>query len=369
MIPWLVAPIGGALADRYDRAKLIAAAASLQIVQALGLAALSFAGVIEVWHLILFAIVNGVLWAGVEQPAFQALVPNTVSRPALMNAILLFGLTPAALGRLIGPIAGGPLLGGIGASWIFVFAAALSVVEIWQLRRIRVRSTGHASGSGRGIVEEVGLSLRQAIRFLGISRRARLMIALVTIHCLFVMGFDGLLPIHARDAFDGGATVFGTLLIALGVGAIAGILSMAWVASDRMRGAVFFWSGISSGVGLVILGIAPDLAIAYLGAVITGAAGTVFVATAVSALQETVPDGIRGGVLAIFLLTAGGIMPVMSFANAAASDVISTRILIAVPGAAFVVVFLIWSVLESDLRQMYRFGGGESPLPAPPSGD
>ena len=60
MIPWLVAPIGGALADRYDRAKLIAAAASLQIVQALGLAALSFAGVIEVWHLILFAIVNGV---------------------------------------------------------------------------------------------------------------------------------------------------------------------------------------------------------------------------------------------------------------------------------------------------------------------
>ena len=62
-------------------------------------------------------------------------------------------------------------------------------------------------------------------------------------------------------------------------------------------------------------------------------------------------------------------MPVMSFVNAAASDVISTRILISGPGAAFVVVFLIWSVLESDLRQMYRFGGTASPLPTPPSGD
>ena len=128
---------------------------------------------------------------------------------------------------------------------------------------------------------------------------------------------------------------------------------------------MFFGSGIASGLGLVILGLAPNLAIAYVGAGITGGAGTVFVATAVASLQETVPDRIRGGVLAIFLLTAGGIMPVMSFVNGAASDAISTRILIAVPGAAFVVVLLVWSLVEADLRRMYRTGrAGPSPSQA-----
>ena len=330
------------------------------------MAALSFAGLVEVWHLIVFAVLNGFLWAGIEQPAFQALVPNTVSRTALMNAILLFGLTPAALGRLIGPIAGGPLLSGIGASWIFIFAAMLSLIEIWQLRRIRIRSTGHAAGSTRGIFEEVRVSLKEALRFLGISRQARLIIALVTIHCFFVMGFDALLPIHARNAFDGGATVFGTLLIAIGVGAILGILGTTLLTGDRARGAVFFGSGIASGLGLVILGLASNLATAYVGAGLTGGG---FVATAVASLQETVPDRIRGGVLAIFLLTAGGIMPVMSFVNGAASDAISTRILIAMPGAAFVVVLLVWSLVEADLRRMYRTGRAGPPLSEAAAGD
>ena len=94
-----------------------------------------------------------------------------------------------------------------------------------------------------------------------------------------------------------------------------------------------------------------------------------FVATAVASLQETVPDRIRGGVLAIFLLTAGGIMPVMSFVNGAASDAISTRILIAMPGAAFVVVLLVWSLVEADLRRMYRTGRAGPPLSEAAAGD
>ena len=364
MIPWLIAPLGGALADRYDRARLIALAAALQIAQALGLAALAFSGLVEVWHLLVFALVNGSLWAGIEQPAFQALVPNTVARPALMNAILLFGLTPAAIGRLIGPIAGGPLLSGLGASWIFVVAAILSTIEIWQLRRIRTRSTGQGQGSGRGILAEVGASLREALRFLGVSRHARLMIALITVHCLFTMGFDALLPIHARDVFDGDANVFGSLLIAIGVGALLGIVAMTRVTSDRPRGALFLATGVGSGLGLVILGLAPTLPVAYLGAALLGGAGTVFVATGVSSLQEAVPDGIRGGVMAIFLMTAGGIMPIMSLVNGTISDVISTRILIAGPGVLFIVALLLWSLAESDLRRMYRTGGVGAGLPA-----
>ena len=128
-------------------------------------------------------------------------------------------------------------------------AAILSTIEIWQLRRIRTRSTGQGRGSGRGILAEVGASLREALRFLGVSRHARLMIALITVHCLFTMGFDALLPIHARDVFDGDANVFGSLLIAIGVGALLGIVAMTRVTSDRARGALFLATGVGSGWG------------------------------------------------------------------------------------------------------------------------
>ena len=72
--------------------------------------------------------------------------------------------------------------------------------------------------------------------------------------------------------------------------------------------------------------------------------------------------------LAIFLFTAGGIMPVMSFANGAASDVINTRVLLAAPGAGFVVVFLAWALVEADLRRMCRTGRPGAPPPEPITG-
>ncbi len=357
MIPWLLAPLGGALADRFDRARVLQLAASLQIVLALGLAALAFADVLTVWQLLLFALANGTLWAAVELPAQQALVPNTVDKAAMMNAILLFGLTPAAIGRLIGPLAGGPMLGGLGTGWIFVLAAVFYALSIWQLRRVRIRSTGSLSNSGQGIFPEVGENIRDALRFLGRNPRVRLIIAVVTVHCLFTMGFDALLPIHVRNEFDGGAGMFGAILIGIGAGAMVGILALITVSNDRTRGAVFFGSGVLSGAGLAILGLAPSPAIAIAGGALMGAAGTVFVALGATFIQEVTPDGIRGGVMSVFLMFAGGIMPVMTLGNGAAADVISTRVLLVLPAVMFVVVLLAWSVVGRELRGLYRSGG------------
>ena len=357
MIPWVLAPLGGALADRFDRARVLRSAVSLQIVFALILATLAFTGSIALWHLMVLGAANGLLWAAVELPAQQALVPNTVNRAALMNAVLLFGLTPTAVGRLIGPIAGGPMLTGIGAGWIFVLAAVFYGLSILALRRVEVRSTGGGTRNGAGIRSEVGGNIREALQFLGRNPRVRLIIALVTVHCTFTMGFDGLLPVHVEDQFGGGAGTFGALLMGIWAGAVLGIMTLIMVKSDRGRGRVFFMAGLVSGVGLAWLGLAPTVGLALVGAVMMGAGGAAFVALGATFIQEVVPDPIRGGVMSVFLMFAGGIMPVMSLANGAASDVIDTSILIAVPAVIFVVILVGWSLMGRELRGLYRAGG------------
>ena len=356
MIAWVLAPVGGALADRYDRAMILRRAVLLQALLAAVMSGLAFADLISVWQLLLFGFLNGLLWAGVELPVQNALLPNTVSRTALMNAVLLFGLTPTAVGRLIGPVIGGPLIGGAGAGAIFAIASGLYLWEAWGLRKVSVRSTGDAAGSDLSIGQEVQRSLREAVRYLGMARGVRLIIVLVTLHCFFTMGFDAMLAIHTRETLDGGATMFGALLMGLGTGAMLGMLGLMRVSSTERRGPVFVAGGVASSGGLVLLGLAPSFPGAMAGAIVTGAGATIFVALGSTFIQEVVPDGIRGGVLSVYFMLAGGIMPIMSFGNGAASDVISTRILITVPAIAFMALLVGWAVVGRDLREVSRRG-------------
>jgi hypothetical protein len=134
-------------------------------------------------------------------------------------------------------------------------------------------------------------------------------------------------------------------------------MTLIMVKSDRGRGRVFFMAGLVSGVGLAWLGLAPTVGLALVGAVMMGAGGAAFVALGATFIQEVVPDPIRGGVMSVFLMFAGGIMPVMSLANGAASDVIDTSILIAVPAVIFVVILVGWSLMGRELRGLYRAGG------------
>ena len=102
MAPWTLAPIAGALADRFDRARMIVIGRVLHLNFALILAYLAFSHSLEVWHLILLAFASGVAWA-IENSAQNALLPNTVDKNSLLNAITL--LSMANFGsRLVGPL-------------------------------------------------------------------------------------------------------------------------------------------------------------------------------------------------------------------------------------------------------------------------
>ena len=115
--PWALAPFAGALADRYDRAKVVMISRVGAGALALALAALAFTGTIELWNLIVITALSGVVRSA-EMPAQAALLPNTVAKSALLSAITLASMMQFG-SRVIGPVAG-PVLEHAGPGWVFV---------------------------------------------------------------------------------------------------------------------------------------------------------------------------------------------------------------------------------------------------------
>lgn len=354
MAPWVLAPFGGALADRFDRGRLLIWARLATLLITIALAILALTGNIAMWNLVLLAAASG-LTRAVEHPAEQALIPNTVDQGALLNAITLTSL--ALFGsRLIGPLAGAPMLSGIGPGWVFVMAAAFSLLSIVAQFRVRVRSTGDLSHVPGNVFTTVARNLHEGLAYTGRDAAVRMVIALVMLHCLLAMSFDTLLPLLAKRELGGGAGLFGGLLMGVGGGALVATLGLSIVVRGATRGALYFTTGVLSGLGVVWLGLAPTPAQAVAAAAVTGAAQAIYLALATTMVQSVVPDGLRGRVLSLFTLFGGGSMAVMSFANGAIADVISVRLLMTVPAIGFVVVVVAWSLAGRNLRFVYRTG-------------
>ena len=353
MAPWALAPIGGAFADRFDRARLVLWGRVALMGLAFALAALAFTDVIAIWHLIVIAAASGVVRI-FEIPAEQALIPNVVDRDSLLNAITLASLARHG-SRFIGPLVGAPLIAGVGPGWLFVLGAVFYAVSALVFIRFRVRSSGGLAGTEGGF-RAAGRGIREAVRYVGQHRPLMLVFALTMFHCMLVMSFDSLLPIFATDALGRGSGAFGALLAGVGAGALVGTLILSFVHNGAARGATFLGTGVLSGAAMLWLAVASGPVTAVAAAVVVGAAQAVFMALSATFIQEVVSDALRGRVMSLYVLLAAGTMATMIFGNGALADVINVRILLIASPATFIALVLAWSLSQADLRAVYRTG-------------
>ena len=353
MAPWALAPIGGAFADRFDRARLVLWGRVALMGLAFALAALAFTDVIAIWHLIVIAAASGVVRI-FEIPAEQALIPNVVDRDSLLNAITLASLARHG-SRFIGPLVGAPLIAGVGPGWLFVLGAVFYAVSALVFIRFRVRSSGGLAGTEGGF-RAAGRGIREAVRYVGQHRPLMLVFALTMFHCMLVMSFDSLLPIFATDALGRGSGAFGALLAGVGAGALVGTLILSFVHNGAARGATFLGTGVLSGAAMLWLAVASGPVTAVAAAVVVGAAQAVFMALSATFIQEVVSDALRGRVMSLYVLLAAGTMATMIFGNGALADVVNVRILLIASPATFIALVLAWSLSQADLRAVYRTG-------------
>ena len=353
MAPFLfLGPIGGGLADRLDRRRMAIGAGAIGVVISLVLGLLVVTDVVETWHVVLLAVLQGTSMAMVA-PAQEALMPSLVPRVHLLNAITLAGLARHG-SRVAGPLAGGLVLATLGAGAVFFLSAgllALSVVQVWRIRW-RPAAPRLAAGSP---ARSIGRDVAQGMSYAWRDRRVRLILSLVGAHCGLTMAFDSLMPRLATD-LGGGSDTFSAIVVGAGVGALAGTLALSQLRQEHLRGPVFATVGVGSGLSMIVLGLAQTPAVAVVGAALAGGTQATYMAMSATFIQSVIPDRLRGRVMSLYLMLAAGHMAFMNLGFGLIADSVGERVLLIWPGVLWVAVFLLAALAMTDLRGLLRRG-------------
>lgn len=346
MVPLVaVPPVAGLLADRMDRRKLLAWSLAVNLVSNLLLAALVVAGVVQVWHLVLLAFISGVARAA-EFPTVQALVPNMVPREHLLNALALNSASQHG-SRLVGPGLTGPVLAAAGAGGAFFLASAFYLVSLGLVLRMKTVSKGAVAPS-KGVLG----NLLAGITYAYSHRLVALIILLVAVHCAFTMSFEALLPSLSEGRLGAGGEGFSYLMMAVGAGSLVGTLALAWLKGEKGQGQLVLWLGLLSGLSPLALAASTNLPMAGVSAAAMGLSQAGFMTVTATIIQSTVPDAIRGRVMSIYVLHAGGVMSFANLANGSLADYITAPVLLTVAAAVFLGALLV-SLLVPTLRRLY----------------
>ncbi len=350
----LAGPIGGALADRIDRRLMAISADAVGIVMAGGLAAITFAGVIEPWHVLVFASVDGVARA-FGTPAEQAIVPNVVREEHLLNAVALSGITRHG-SRIAGPLLGGALLTTLGAGSVFVLSGVFLVLALQQLLRLEYRSSPLPSTAGRVLaVGPVLRDVREGVNYVMSEPRLLVVLVLVGFHCGATMAFDSMMPTLAT-AVGGADVTFSAIIVGIGAGSIVGTLIVSMIRDDAALGRMFFLVSIGSGLAILVLGLATTPQLAVTGGVLAGATQASFMAVSVVFVQRVTPDALRGRVMSLYIMLAAGQMAFVNYGFGWLSDYTGVRPLLVVAGTLWCAGFAAAAMLLPELRSLVRRG-------------
>ncbi|MFQ5860256.1 MAG: MFS transporter [Dehalococcoidia bacterium] len=354
MVPlFLFAPLGGFLADRFDRRKLAASSMGVNVGLTLALFGLTAFGYIQAWHVATVAFGVGMSQA-VFMPTVSALLPNLVPRDVLLNAVALRAVSLRGT-RIIGPGLSGPLLATLGPVGGLGLVAALYATAALQLLRIHAsgRETAERATSGSFLGDFV-LGFTYVYRHQTVAA----VIILTALHCGLTMAFDSMLPAFSTVALKAGGAVFSYLVVSLGVGAVLGSLAIASVSDERRKGQLFLFTGLFSGLTLAALAFAPSFPLALLLIAGVGASQGAFMALSQAFVQGIIPDHVRGRISSVYAMHTGGVMAFLNLAYGYTADIWGAPSIFLMTGLIFVGLMVVLSMSWPVLRRVYRTGAG-----------
>ncbi len=330
--------IGGVVADRRDRRQLLLMSQYIQMAAAFTLAALVYADVVRVWHVLGLSIVTGLAQA-FGGPAYQSLIPSLVEKEHLPNAIALNAIQ-FNLARVVGPLIAGAALAAFGMAACFGLNGLSFLAVIVAILSLHVRhipSTGH---SRMHVELKIGLSfVRGQPALVGLTILGLATTFLGTPILTF-------LPLFAQDVFQGGVAEYTKLMACAGAGAVTGALVVAWLGKFRHMGRTLLILQIVFGMLIVLFSISR---VFWINAVLLfgGGACMVMVFAMLSSLVQLIaPDDMRGRVMSIYTVAFRGGMPLGSLAAGYAATLTSAPTVLITNGVLLSLIAA-WFLLKS----------------------
>lgn len=292
---------GGLLADRMPKRRLLLTTQALMMVPAVGLLAVTAAGVAEPWMVYLGVFGFGLLNA-IDNPTRQSFVIEMVGPDRVVNAVSLNSVIVQAA-RIVGPAVAGILIATAGVVPCFAINALTFVVMIWALWSMDPQRLHEPPAAPR----EAG-AIRASLRYVRGTPELAVPLALMALVGTFGFNFQVVLPLLAKFSFDGGAATYGALVAAMGVGSIAGALITGHHGKTGPR--LIAGAALAFGAAAVGAAAVPALALEIPLLVLLGGAAVTFAATINSSLQLAVAPEMRGRVMALYSVVFLGSTPI-----------------------------------------------------------
>jgi len=298
--------VAGAVADRLPKRGLLVTTQTTLACQALLLGVLVSTGRVQYGHVAVLGLVLGFANV-VDQPARQSFVMDMVGKGDVANAVALNSAAFNAA-RIVGPAVAGVLIGRVGVGPVFFINSVGFVGVILTLLRLEARGLP-ARERRATILEEIVEGLRYARR----TPRLLLALGLVLSVSLFVFNFTVYVPLLARTVLGLGAEGFGFLMASLGVGAVAGALTVGGFGSREPELGRMFLSAAVAFAALLGLGLSRHVWTAAPLLFVTGYFGIMLMATCNTSMQLRAPDALRGRVMSLYTWVTGGVFPIGAF--------------------------------------------------------
>ena len=327
---FLFSLVGGVIADRMSRRRLLLASQLVQMSCAFSLALLILLGIVQVWHILVLSFIVGTAQS-FGGPAYSALVPTLVDKEDLPNAIALNSIQ-FNLARVIGPVLGGLALTSLGPSWCFSLNGVSFIAVIISLLLLR------PSFQPEKTSESILTSMKQGFGFIRKHGAMEGLIALAFCMTALAIPMITFLPVFAKDVFHAGPTTYTILLASSGIGSVAGALTVAAMGNIANKGRIALLMLICLGAGMTAFAQSKTLWWSCFLLFLSGAALIAAFAMISSLVQLITVNEMRGRVMSIYNVAFRGGMPFGSVLSGWLVPKFSAPTVIAVNGLLLVVL-------------------------------
>jgi MFS family permease len=342
---FVLATVGGLVADRYDRRRIIVTTQTCAMLLAGTLAVLTLTGRVQVWHLFTIATLLGTVNA-FDIPARQAFVVDMVGREDLINAIAL-NSSMFNGARIVGPAVAGVLVAAIGEGWCFLANSISYIAVIAGLLMMHVERK--ASVAPRGAA-----SVLEGFRYVRRTRPIMLILLMLGVVSLIGMPYAVLMPVFADRILHGGPRGLGMLMGASGIGALCGGIVLASRTGLKGLGKWVALAAAGFGTSLVLFSLSRSFWLSAALLVPTGFCMMVQMASSNTLVQSMVPDALRGRVMAIYSMMFMGMAPFGALFAGVVAERLGAPVTVAMGGVACVCASALFSLVLPRVRAEAR---------------
>ncbi len=335
---FLFSLIGGVVADRMERRKILLASQYVQMGSAAVLTVLVATGHVHVWHILCLSFVSGLAQA-FGGPAYQALIPTLVDREDMPNAIALNSIQ-FNMAVTIGPALAGQALAKLGEKWCFGLNALSFLAPIISLSMISARFLPAAT------TESIFSSLKQGIKFVRKQHAMEALVVLAFCMTALSMPMRTYIPVFVKDIFHRGPETYGNLLSLMGIGSICGSLMIAAIGNMQRRGRFALAMLVVLGAGIAGFSLSRSLPLSYAVLVLVGASMMAVFATVTSLVQLITTNEMRGRVMSVYNCAFRGGMPMGNLLSGWLVPMFTAPLVLAVNGVLLICVALYYLLVQ-----------------------